>query len=193
MPPSLHTDLRATLALAFSLALSSCTLAVPEARPAERPAPRAPAVPAARAARCMDERVQRVLAASNQERARRGRAELDADSRLQLAAQRHAEDMARGDFMDHEGSDGSDVGERAEEVDYDWTAIAENVAAGQPDPETVLRSWMESAGHRDNILAGDVRHAGIGYAYRADARLRHYWVMVFGETEEPTVPPRSCG
>ena len=65
--------------------------------------------------------------------------------------------------------------------------------ATQPDAETVMRSWMESPGHRDNLLAGDVRHVGIGYAYRADTRLRHYWVMVLADSEEPGVPPRRCG
>ena len=51
---------------------------------------------------------------------------------------------------------------------------------------------MESPGHRDNLLAGDVEHVGVGYAYRADTRLRHYWVMVFADTEERVVPPRGC-
>jgi uncharacterized protein YkwD len=94
--------------------------------------------------------------------------------------------------MAHKGSDGSDPGERAEEVDYDWTAVAENVAAGQPTAEAVMTSWMESAGHRENLLARDVQHVGVGYAYRGDTRLRHYWVMVFADTEERVVPPRGC-
>jgi uncharacterized protein YkwD len=174
-----------------SLALAACTLAIPETQPAARPAPRAPVAPT-RVGGCLDETARSVLALANRERTQRRLLALTADSRLQRAAQSHADDMARGDFMDHAGSDGSDPGERAEEVDYDWTAIAENVAAGQPTAETVMRSWMESPGHRDNLLAGDVQHVGVGYAYRGDTRLRHYWVMVFADTEERVVPPRGC-
>jgi uncharacterized protein YkwD len=174
-----------------TLALAACTLTVPEPPGGPRPAPRAPAAPT-RVGGCLDETARSVLALANRERTGRRLLALAADSRLQRAAQSHAEDMARGDFLDHAGSDGSDPGERAEEVDYDWTAIAENVAAGQPTAETVMRSWLESPGHRDNLLARDVEHVGVGYAYRADTRLRHYWVMVFADTEERVVPPRGC-
>jgi uncharacterized protein YkwD len=183
--------LRSALTVVASLGLAACAVAVPQ-RPAERPTRPPVVAPARSGAGCLDESTERVLALSNRERAGRGRAALAVDARLQLAAQAHADDMARGDFMDHGGSDGSDVGERAEEEDYDWTVIAENVAAGQPNPDAVMRSWMDSPGHRDNLLAGDVRHVGIGYAYRSDTRLRHYWVMVFGDSEERVVTPRTC-
>lgn len=147
-------------------------------------APRAPDPGALRHADvCLDDRALELVRRTNAERTRRGLPALEPDARLQEAAQRHAADMARGDFMAHEGSDRALVGDRAERAGYRWTTVAENVAAGYPDPAAAVAGWMRSAGHRTNILDPGARHLGVGYAYRVDTRLHSYWVQVFGDTE----------
>jgi uncharacterized protein YkwD len=140
----------------------------------------------------VDERARDTTTRANAERTRRGLRALEPDARLQDAAQRHAADMARGDFMAHEGRDGSLAPERAERAGYRWTTVSENVAAGYSDPADVIAGWMTSPGHRANILDAAVRHVGVGYAYRTDTRMHSYWVMVFGETAGARVTPAEC-
>lgn len=141
----------------------------------------------------MDERIGRVIERGNAERERLGLRALEPDARLQRAAQRHASDMARRDFMAHEGSDGSLPHERVTRSGYRWTTVAENVAAGYPDPPSVVAGWMASPGHRENLLDPEARHVGVGYAYRTDTRLHHYWVTVFGDTRGITATAHDCG
>lgn len=176
------------VATSFVLLLAGCTaVAVPPPR-AGAPAP----VPAPARA-CMDARTVELVRLTNAERSRRGLRVLEPDARLQQAAQGHAEDMARRDFMAHEGSDRSLPPERADRAGYHWHDVAENVAAGYADAATVHAGWMQSPGHRANILLPGVLHVGFGYAYRADTELHHYWVTVFGDTDDPRVPTPGCG
>jgi uncharacterized protein YkwD len=141
---------------------------------------------------CLDDWGKQVVERTNAERARRGLPALEPDARLQEAAQRHAADMARGDFMAHEGSDKSLVTDRADHAGYRWTTVAENVAAGFPDPAAVVSGWMSSPGHRSNILDPAVRHIGVGYAFRTDTQLHSYWVQVFGQTKGATATAARC-
>src|SRR5690606_34383868 len=64
------------------------------------------------------------------------------NEKLARAAQLHADDMASHDFMSHTGSDGSDAADRISREGYQWSAIGENVAAGQTSPEQVMDSWL---------------------------------------------------
>lgn len=179
--------LAALPSLALAAAVSGCGHPVPP--PTRTPAPR---VPARADVYCLDERARDVIARVNDERKRRGLPALEPDERLQEAAQRHAADMARGNFMAHEGSDHSMVTDRADRSGYRWTTIAENVAAGYPDPAAVVTGWMNSPGHRSNILDGGVRHTGVGFAYRTDTPLHSYWVQVFGQTQGVTAATARC-
>ncbi|RLN63433.1 hypothetical protein BBP00_00004171 [Phytophthora kernoviae] len=88
----------------------------------------------------------------NEERAAQGLTALCLNSKLQEAAQSHSDDQAANDFMSHTGSDDSTMSERVSDADYDWNGVAENVAAGQVDVVEVMDSWMNSEGHRHNIL-----------------------------------------
>ncbi|RLN70992.1 hypothetical protein BBJ28_00002492 [Nothophytophthora sp. Chile5] len=116
----------------------------------------------------------------NQERAAVGLAALCTNSKLQASAERHSNDQAVNDFMAHDGSDGSTMSERITEAGYDWSGIAENVAAGQVDVTEVMDAWMNSEGHRHNIL-GDYTMLGTAYAFNADGTYRHYWTQDFGK------------
>jgi len=56
----------------------------------------------------------------------------------------------------------------------------ENIAAGKSTPEEAIRQWMNSSGHRANILNSRFTEIGFGYENAPNSRYRHYWVQVFG-------------
>ncbi|WP_223809142.1 CAP domain-containing protein [Nocardiopsis listeri] len=108
----------------------------------------------------------------NSERSANGCEPVHVDDRLTAAAQEHSDDMAARDYMAHENPDGVGPGERASRHGYDsWGA--ENVAKGQQSAEQVMDAWMNSEGHRRNILNCDLQAIGVGEADRA-------WTQKFG-------------
>lgn len=120
--------------------------------------------------------IQQVLNIVNSERGRVGLSPLRLHSQLTAAAQAHSNDMARHNFMSHTGSDGSSPFDRMKRYGYNFRRAGENVAAGQSSPQDVMRAWMNSSGHRANILNSNYRDIGIGYA-RGN---RPYWTQTFG-------------
>ena len=127
---------------------------------------------------------ERVLARVNQYRANHGLAPVALDRRLAQAAQAHSEDMAKRDFFEHEGSDGSEMPERLARAGYFYRVAAENIAAGLASPEKTVDRWMSSEGHRRNILIPEIREVGVGYVYlredRGAAQYHHYWTLTLG-------------
>lgn len=61
-----------------------------------------------------------------------------------------------------------------------WTAMAENIAAGQSRPEDVVRTWMESPSHRANLLSPQFREVGAGYYFSGSSTYGHYWTLELG-------------
>jgi len=119
-----------------------------------------------------------VVDRTNAERTRRGLRPLTVDTRLAAAAQAHSADMVQRGFFAHESPDGRQVWDRAVAAGYAYRKVAENIAAGQRSAEEVVRGWMESPGHRANILDGDLTQIGVG---RADGgSYGVYWTQVFG-------------
>ncbi|MEU9738748.1 CAP domain-containing protein [Micromonospora chersina] len=112
----------------------------------------------------------------NQERAKAGCKALTVDDKLVLAAQRHSQDQADHKTMSHDGSDGSDVGDRLDRVGYTWRSYGENVAWNQQSPAAVMDAWMNSPGHRANILNCSFTEIGVGVA-RSNGP---YWTQDFG-------------
>jgi uncharacterized protein YkwD len=119
-----------------------------------------------------------VVALANQERASAGCSPLASDGRLAAAARAHSADMARREYFDHDTPEGVGFATRITNAGYDWSAAAENIAAGQPDPAAVMEAWMNSEGHRHNILNCRLRDIGVGLAYGTDNR--PYWTQDFG-------------
>ena len=117
-------------------------------------------------------------------RAAAGCRPLVVDGRLVAAAEGHSEDMAHNDFFSHTGSDGSLPWDRMEAEGYEWSRAAENIAAGFRTPEDVVAGWMNSSGHRANILDCRLVDTGVGYVYLAEdggeVNYHHYWTQVFG-------------
>ncbi|MGD9530401.1 MAG: CAP domain-containing protein, partial [Pseudonocardia sp.] len=109
----------------------------------------------------------RIVALTNDERARAGCGTVATDDRLAAAAQAHARDMADRNEMSHVGSDGSTFDERIRAAGHDEPG-AENIARGYPDPETTMREWMASSGHRRNIVNCDYVTIGVGYDARGN-------------------------
>jgi stress response protein SCP2 len=119
-----------------------------------------------------------VVDRTNAERARHGLRPLTVDARLAAAAQAHSADMVRRDFFAHENPNGEQVWHRAVAAGYAYRKVAENIAAGQRTAEEVVRGWMESPGHRANILDRELTQIGVG---RADGGAYDvYWTQVFG-------------
>lgn len=98
---------------------------------------------------------------------------------LTQAALRHAGDMAKQGRLDHVGSDGRHLTERVSEASYDWTALGENIAAGQPDAAAVMGSWLESPGHCENIMGPQFTEMGIARARASTGAKALYWTQVF--------------
>lgn len=153
---------------------------------AAQPAPSAASPPARRANRSTPRPAPstttgpqaRVLVLVNQQRARAGCRALTADARLAAVARAHSADMATRGYFDHVTPEGVDPGTRITRAGYAWSAYGENIAMGQPDAAAVMDAWMNSSGHRANILNCAFRDLGVGLAY--DAGHRPYWTQDFG-------------
>ncbi len=115
-----------------------------------------------------------VLSAVNALRSDAGRAPVTYSEPLEALAYGHAQDMAVNGFFSHTGSDGSLLGDRARRAGYGFCIIAENIAKGQRSAAEAIQGWIESRGHRRNML--DRRATEMGLA-RAPGAI---WVMVLG-------------
>ncbi|MGZ9812480.1 CAP domain-containing protein [Pseudoroseicyclus sp. H15] len=109
----------------------------------------------------------------NSIRADNGRRAITADPLLNEAAGDYAEVLrAEGPtYISHTGPDGSTLGERLDAVGYEYAWAAENLAAGYNSNEAVLEGWMNSPGHRSNMLAPEAEEFGLGLEDRT-------WVLV---------------
>ena len=130
----------------------------------------------------LDKITRKVVRLTNRERKRKGIDKLSFNSKLQKAAQSNADDMDRtGRYLAHDSSDGRVLRDRVDAVDYDWSYISENAAVGQVSPKAVVQSWMNSPGHRANMLDPEIQEIGVGYAID-DVSGRPYWVQNFGSS-----------
>lgn len=125
----------------------------------------------------------RVLELVNAERTSRGLNPLSYSKQLESQATQYACEMISYNFFAHENPvTGSTLRERAEQFQYDFQIIGENLAAGQPTPEEAMDDWMNSPGHRENILNREFTEIGIGI--RTGGTYRTYWVQEFGRPRQ---------
>jgi len=117
-----------------------------------------------------------VVVLTNDTRAAAGLAPLAIDDAAMRAAAAHSADQAAMRRMTHTGSDGSNAGTRLTRAGYAWQAWGENVAAGQPTAADVTTAWLNSPGHRANMLDPSYEHIGVAVAY--DTSGTPYWTMV---------------
>ncbi|MFH8369370.1 CAP domain-containing protein [Streptomyces sp. NPDC018031] len=119
-----------------------------------------------------------VVRLTNEHRAAARLAPLAPDAGLTAAAQAHSADMVGRRFYAHTSPEGSEPWDRAAAAGCAFRGIGENIACGQRTAAEVVRGWMDSPGHRANILTPDFTHIGIGYAVGAAAGT--YWTQLFG-------------
>ncbi|WP_309114023.1 CAP domain-containing protein [Saccharothrix sp.] len=117
---------------------------------------------------------QRVVELVNEARAAAGCPALKVDERIVKTAQAHSTDMATRNYFSHDTPEGVDFAERMRAAGYPNPG-GENIAQGYRTPEAVMKGWMNSEGHRRNILNCGFTAIGVGLDTRG-----YYWTQNFG-------------
>ncbi|MGW2341014.1 CAP domain-containing protein [Streptomyces sp. NPDC001661] len=117
-----------------------------------------------------------VLSLVNQERSKVGCSPVTADSGLASLATAFSDDMASRDFFDHTDPDGATPWDRAKEAGITDLG-GENIARGQANAQSVMDSWMNSPGHKANILNCDFKTLGVGVHFGSGGP---WWTQDFG-------------
>lgn len=115
-----------------------------------------------------------VIALTNQERAKHGLPALKANWELSRVARYKSQDMSDKNFFSHTSPTYGSPFEMIKNFGISSSASAENIAQGQSTAQEVVNSWMNSSGHRANILNGSFTEIGVGYD-----RDGHYWTQMF--------------
>lgn len=127
---------------------------------------------------CTDDFRQEVLDLVNAERAKYGLQPLVmGDANLTAAAQKRAEEIAT--VNSHTRPDGTKCFTVLKEFGVKDAPTGENAAWGSVSPEEVVKAWMNSEGHRANILDPEARKMGVGYYYNSSSSWGHQWIQLF--------------
>ncbi|WP_236939175.1 CAP domain-containing protein [Evansella clarkii] len=117
---------------------------------------------------------QRVIELTNEQRRNNGLSELEAHGQLSNVARTKSNDMQENNYFSHTSPTYGSPFDMIRDHDVEFNAAAENIAQGQQTPEQVVESWMNSEGHRGNILNGNFTHIGVGYDENG-----HHWTQMF--------------
>lgn len=117
-------------------------------------------------------------AITNVERTGAGLVALTCDAQMVLAARLHAQDMCTNGYFSHSSQDGRSFGDRMRAQGVTFGAGGENIAQGQRTPQAVHTAWMNSPGHRRNIMNDRYGRIGVGHD---ECGGRNYWVQVFAD------------
>jgi uncharacterized protein YkwD len=118
---------------------------------------------------------QEIIDLTNAERRKANLSALTASPQLVKVARLHSENMAKQDKLDHT-LDEKTADQRVTDAGYRWARSGENIAKGQRTPAEVVTSWMNSQGHRDNILTQEYTEIGVAVVEAKDGQ--KYWTMV---------------
>ncbi|CAM5528735.1 CAP domain-containing protein [Streptomyces narbonensis] len=121
--------------------------------------------------------VQEVVGLANAEREKAGCGPLRAESHLRTAAQGHSDDMSARDYYEHDSPEGRSAGDRMTGAGYSWSTWGENIHRGPKTPAEAMADWMDSPGHRENILNCSFEDIGVGVTLTASGP---WWVQNFG-------------
>ncbi|MFJ6436427.1 CAP domain-containing protein [Streptomyces sp. NPDC091416] len=146
------------------------------AKPTAKPSTSAPAARKTTAPAAATSAQAAVLALVNQERSKVGCSPVTASSSLASLAQNFSDDMAARGFFDHTDPDGQSPWDRAAKAGVSGLG-GENIARGQADAEAVMEAWMNSEGHRANILNCDYKTLGVGVHFGSGGP---WWTQDFG-------------
>lgn len=138
--------------------------------------------------------VKGAIAETNRHRAEADLPPLTENTLLDIAAQKKVDDMFERQYFEHESPTGEGAGDLVEEAGYEYIVVGENLALGNYKDDTVLlRAWMDSPGHRENILKSSYTEIGIAVA-RGKFEGRDTWLAVqhFGKpiSECPAINSR---
>ena len=117
---------------------------------------------------------QQVVELTNQERAKHGLQPLAADYELSRVAREKSRDMAINNYFDHNSPVYGSPFDMMKAYGINYRTAGENIAKGQRTPQEVVNAWMNSPGHRANILSADFTHIGVGYVEQGN-----HWTQQF--------------
>jgi len=118
-----------------------------------------------------------VINLTNQQRAKYGLKPLAADWELSRVARYKSMDMRDRKYFAHESPTYGSPFTMMKNFGISYKSAGENIAAGQTTAWEVVNAWMNSEGHRKNILNPNFTHIGVGYA--SGGSMRHYWTQMF--------------
>ncbi len=137
----------------------------------------------------IDEELEKeILRLVNIERKKVGLADLKLSEQLSYSARYHAADMATENYFEHDSHDRKSENivevcgtfDRIEKFYTDGFACAENISAGRSTAQATVDGWMNSTGHKANILHESAKFIGIGYYSNPNSDYTHYCVQCFG-------------
>ena len=131
-----------------------------------------------------------LLAIINEYRADKGLRALTLSATLGAAAEHHSRDMAENNVFSHTLSDGTSWNKNVQDHRYvRGAATAENIAAGRSSARGVFSLWVNSPGHKANMLDPKMYAIGIGRAHDESSKYDWYWTTTFGARSSRTI---SC-
>ncbi|MGY4795724.1 CAP domain-containing protein [Lysinibacillus sp. FSL K6-0057] len=117
---------------------------------------------------------QEVVKLTNAERTKAGLSPLQTDAKLMAAAREKSQDMQTNKYFSHTSPTFGSPFDRMKALGIAYKGAGENIAQGQRSPQEVVQAWMDSPGHRANILNGKFTHIGVGYV-----KTGNYWTQQF--------------
>jgi uncharacterized YkwD family protein len=117
---------------------------------------------------------QQVVELTNQERANNGLQPLQIDESLSDVAREKSRDMAGNGYFDHNSPSYGSPFDMMKSFGISYSTAGENIAKGQRSPQEVVQAWMDSPGHRANILNGNFTHIGVGHVEQGN-----HWTQMF--------------
>lgn len=146
----------------------------PDNQPAEQQEAGQDQAPAAESTEGITETEQKVIELTNAERRKNGLSDLKADSALSNVAREKSKDMKAKNYFSHTSPTYGSPFDMMRDFGISYKTAGENIAMGQRSPEEVVQAWMNSEGHRKNILNGNFTHIGVGYVKDGN-----YWTQMF--------------
>ncbi|WP_404450334.1 CAP domain-containing protein [Sutcliffiella horikoshii] len=122
----------------------------------------------------ISETEMKVIELTNAERRKNGLSDLKADASLSNVARDKSKDMQTNNYFSHTSPTHGSPFDMMRDYGISYNTAGENIAMGQRSPEEVVQAWMNSEGHRKNILNGEFTHIGVGYVEEGN-----YWTQMF--------------
>ncbi|WP_409301167.1 CAP domain-containing protein [Peribacillus sp. SCS-155] len=160
---------------------SAKPVAQPAQKPAAQPAPAKQQQPAAPAAQpkasnssVVSEFEKQVVDLTNAERTKQGLKALTIDNELSKVAGIKSQDMKDKNYFDHNSPTYGSPFDMMKKFGISYSYAGENIAMGQTSPQQVVQAWMNSQGHRENIMNPNFTHIGVGHVASGN-----YWTQMF--------------